>query len=242
MQPPLVKNTQENIIMNLGANSSQNPKDHTKAGGGVERNRNKQPLLHKEEIKMKNPTMPNNPDTRRHKGWNRLEALWHASLVGTDKVKSGEQALPFPPKKPEDIQGTKLIMLLLWAWTVYLLCKIMIVIIKRRRVLKSNEAVNEMGGITPQTKRPITHSNKEELKEPIPNDDQGTIASGTTGTLTTASTDTTLGAGETQWVSTRQWEKLDGATNTIIGDIRKAIYDEFNDNVRRFMVNKYSGS
>ena len=31
---------------------------------------------------------------------------------------------------------------------------------------------------------------------------------GTTGTPTTTSTDTKLGAGETQWASTRQWENL----------------------------------
>ena len=69
---------------------------------------------------MKNPTMPNNPDTRRHKGWNRLEAPWHAALVGMDKIKHGELALPLLPKNTGGIQGTKLIMFLLWTWTVYL--------------------------------------------------------------------------------------------------------------------------
>ena len=44
------------------------------------------------------------------------------------------------------------------------------------------------------------------------------------------------------WVSTTQWGKSDGTTNTTIEDIRKAIDDEFNNNVRIFMVNKYSGS
>ena len=33
----------------------------------------------------------------------------------------------------------------------------------------------------------------------------------------------------------------DGVTNTTIGDIRQATDDEFNDNVRRFMVNQYPG-
>ena len=36
--------------------------------------------------------------------------------------------------------------------------------------------------------------------------------------------------------------KSDGTMNTTIRDIRKDIDDEFNDNVGRFMVNKYSGS
>ena len=149
--------------------------------------------------------------------------------------------LPCPPKKPEGMQGANRIMLLLWAWAVYFLCKIMVGVIKRMGLIKSKEAANEIGRITPQSHRQIPHTNKEELKEPMPNDGQEAILTGTTGTMTT-SADTKLGADKIQWVSTRQWEKLDGATNTIIGDIRKAIYDEFNDNVRRFMVNKYSGS
>ena len=40
------------------------------------------------------------------------------------------------------------------------------------------------------------------------------------------------------WVSTTQWEKSDETTDTTIGDIRKAIDDEFNNNIRQFMVNK----
>ena len=132
-------------------------------------------------------------------------------------------------------------MLLRWIWTVYLLCKIIMGVIKRRRLLKSNKALNEIGSITPQTQRPITHTNKEESKEPMPNDNQGAIATGTTGIMTTTSTDTKLGAGKTLWVSTRQWKKSDGTTNTTIGDRWKPTDDEFTYNVRRFMVNKYSG-
>ena len=157
---------------------------------------------------MKNPTMPNNPDTRRHKGWNHLEAPWHVTSVGTDKVKSGEHALPRPPKKPGGMQGTKVIMLLLWAWTIYLLCTIIIGVIKRGRLLKSNKAVNEKGSITPQIQRLITYTNNEELKEPTPSDNQGTIATGTTGTMTKTSTDTKLGTGGTPWVSTTKWENI----------------------------------
>ena len=82
---------------------------------------------------MKNPTMPNNPDTRRHKGWNRLEPPWRAASVGTDKVKSGEQALSRPPKKPGGTQGTTVRMVLLWAWASYLLCKIAMGVIKKRK-------------------------------------------------------------------------------------------------------------
>ena len=123
----------------------------------------------KKKIKMKNPTMPNNPDTRCHKRWNRLDAPWHAASVGTDKVKSGEQALPCPPKKPGGIQGTKVTMLLLWAWIGYLLCNIMMGVIKRRRLLKSDKAINKMNIITQQNQRSITDTNKEALKEPILN-------------------------------------------------------------------------
>ena len=54
---------------------------------------------------MKNPTTPNNLDPRRHKGWNQLDAPWHTVSVGTDKVKSGEHALPRPPNKPGGIRN-----------------------------------------------------------------------------------------------------------------------------------------
>ena len=141
---------------------------------------------------MKNPTTPNNPDTQRHKEWNHLDAPWYAASIGTDKVKREEQALPRPPKKPGGIQGTRLAMFLLWAWTVYLLCRIMMGVIKRRRLLKSNKAVNKMESITPQNQWSITDTNKEKLNEPIPNDGQETIATGTTGRRTTISTDTKL--------------------------------------------------
>ena len=63
-------------------------------------------------------------------------------------------------------------MLLLWAWTVYLLCKIMMGVIKRRRFMKSNVAVNEMKSVTQQTQRPISHTNKDKLKKPMLNDGQ----------------------------------------------------------------------
>ena len=114
-------------------------------------------------------------------------------------------------------------------------------VIKRRILLKSNEAVNKMESITLQNQQSITDTNKEELKEPIPNNGQGIIATGTTGTMTRTSTDTKVGAGKTQWVNTIQWGKSDGVTNTPITDIQKAKDDEFNDNVRTFMVNKHSG-
>ena len=35
--------------------------------------------------------------------------------------------------------------------------------------------------------------------------------------------------------------KSDGITNITTKDIRKAINGEFNNNIRRFVVNKYSG-
>ena len=81
------------------------PKDHTKPRGGIGRNRNEQPSSHEEEVKMKNPTTTNKIDTRLHKGRNQLIAPWHAASAGTDKVKSGEHALPRPPKKPGGMQG-----------------------------------------------------------------------------------------------------------------------------------------
>ena len=67
----------------------------------METNRNKQPLLHKEEINMKNPTLKN-PDIRRYEGWTSLDATWPAASVCTDKVKDGEHALPRPPKTQEE--------------------------------------------------------------------------------------------------------------------------------------------
>ena len=79
------------------------------------------------------------------------------------------------------------------------------------------------------------------MKKPIPNDGQRTITTETKETKTTTSTDTRLGAGETQWVNTRQWENSDGIMNATIGEIREAIDDEFNYNVRKLILNKHSG-
>ena len=42
-----------------------------------------------------------------------------------------------------------------------------------------------------------THTNKEGLQVQIPNDNQGTMATETTGTMTTTSTDTKLGIDRT---------------------------------------------
>ena len=132
-------------------------------------------------------------------------------------------------------------MFLLWTWTIYLLYEIMMGVIKRRRLLKSNKAINKMERITTQTQLPITYTDKEDLKEPIPNDDEGTITTGKMGTMTTTSTVIKLGPAKIQLVSTRKWKKSDGVMNTRIGDTRKAMDDEFNNNIRRFTVNKYSG-
>ena len=171
-------------------------------GSGDRRHRNKQPLSHEEEIKIKNPKL-NNPDMRSYKGWNRPDATWHAASYSTDKVKIGEHKVSRPPKNPGAIQGIKLTMIPLWAWTVYILCKIMIGAIKGRRIQKSNQGVNKMRRITKQNQRPIMDTNKEELKRPTVNDSQGTIATGTTGAGTTTSHDTNLGAGKTHWVNIR---------------------------------------
>ena len=118
MQPQLIKTTQDNRIKKLGANSSQKMKDYTITRGIVKRNGNKQPPSHKEGINMKNSRVPNNHDMRRQKGWNPSKCPWHATKVGTDEVNSREHALPHPPTKPGGIQGTKVTMLLLCAWTV----------------------------------------------------------------------------------------------------------------------------
>ena len=142
---------------------------------------------------MKHAKVPNNLDMRHHKGWNPGEAPWHVASFGTDKVKSGKHALPRPPKQLGGIQGTTVTMLLLCAWTAYLLCKIMMEIIKTSRLLKPNEAGNEMESATPQTQRPIPHTDKERLQELIPKNNQRTIATEATGTMTTPSTDTKLG-------------------------------------------------
>ena len=66
-----------------------------------------------------------------------------------------------------------------------------------------------MGWITKRNQRP------KELKKPTANNSQGTIATGTTGAGTTTPNDSNLGAGETQWVNTRQSDKS-GETNATI--------------------------
>ena len=76
----------------------------------------------------------------------------------------------------------------------------MIGVIKRRRLRKPAEAVNEMENGTPQIQRPKTHPNKEGLQVQIPNNDQETIATEMTRTTTTASTDTKPETGGTSKV------------------------------------------
>ena len=78
------------------------------------------------------------------------------------------------------------------------------------------------------------------MDKPIANYVQDTSVPGTTGAETTPSNNANVKAGETQWVNTRQWDKSSGITDKIIGETRKAIDDEFNNNVRRFMLSKHS--
>ena len=79
------------------------------------------------------------------------------------------------------------------------------------------------------------------MNKPTANNTQDTSATGATGAETTPSNDANLKAGETQWVSTRQWDKSEEISDKTIREIRKAIDDEFNNNVRRFMLSKDSG-
>ena len=78
------------------------------------------------------------------------------------------------------------------------------------------------------------------MNKPTANDSQEIIATGTTRAGITTSTDANLKVDETQWVNTRQWDKPGGITDATIGEIQKAIDDEFNDNVRRLMRSKQS--
>ena len=43
------------------------------------------------------------------------------------------------------------------------------------------------------------------------------------------------------WMSTTHSKNTNGTTNRTIGDIRKSINDQFNGNIRTFMMNKYPG-
>ena len=85
---------------------------------------------------MKNPTKRINLNTRNHKGWNQLFSNWHAAVTSTDKVKSGEHVLPCPPNKPGGTHGTKLTWVLLCAWTVYIIYKVMKGVVRREKIAK----------------------------------------------------------------------------------------------------------
>ena len=91
-----------------------------------------------------------------------------------------------------------------------------------------------MGRITKRNQRP------KELKNPTANNSQETILTGTSGAGEMTSNDSNIGAGETQWINSRQWDKSGGIMNTTIGEMRKAIDDEFDDNVRRVVLSKHS--
>ena len=180
---------------------------------------------------MKNSNL-NNPDMKSSKEWNLHDNNWHASSDTTDEVKSGEHELPCPPKKPGGIKGLKLTMIPIVTWTVYILCKKMLGAIKTRRIGKVDRMVNETGRITEQNQR------SQELDKPTSNYVQDTSVPGTTEAETTPSHDANLRAAETQWVSTRQWNKSGDISDKTIREIRKAIDDEFNDNVRILMCSK----
>ena len=96
-----------------------------------------------------------------------------------------------------------------------------------------------MRGSSSQNQRSILDTNNCKLKKPIPNNGQRTITTETKEMRTITSTDTRLGAGKTQWVNTRRLGNFDGMMNATIGEIWKAIDDEFNNNVRRVMPSKH---
>ena len=152
----------------------------------------------------------------------------------TDEVNSGEHELPRPLKKPGGIKGLKLTMIPIVTWTVYILCKKMVGAIKTKRIRKVDRMVNETGRITEQNQC------SKELDKPIANYVQDTSVPGTTAAETTPSHGANLRTAETQWVSTRKWNKSGDISDKTIGEIRKAIYDEFNNNIRILMCSKRS--
>ena len=68
---------------------------------------------------------------------------------------------------------------------------------------KSNEAFSKIRGTNPKKQQSILDTNNCKLKRPIPNDAQRIIVTKTKEMRTKISTNTRLGAGEIQWVSTR---------------------------------------
>ena len=110
--------------------------NHPTTGGGLGKHGNRQPLSHEEGTKMKNSKL-NNPAMQSSKKWNRPDANWYASSDITDEVTCGEHEVPRPPTKPGGIQGPKLTMILVVSWIVYILCKMMIGAIRKRRIKKS---------------------------------------------------------------------------------------------------------
>ena len=76
------------------------------------------------------------------------------------------------------------------------------------------------------------------MDKPTANYVQDTSVPGTTEAETTPSHDVNLRASGTQWVHTRQWNASGDISDKTIGEIRKAIDDEFNDNVRILMCSK----
>ena len=67
-----------------------------------------------------------------------------------------------------------------------------------------------------------------ELKRPTPQVDQRITASKTKEMRTLTSTDTRKGTAEIEWVNTRHGLDSDIMMNATIGEIQKAIDDDFN--------------
>ena len=168
---------------------------------------------------MRNSNL-NIPGMKSSKEWNLHE------------VKSGEHELPRPPKEPRVIKGLKLTMIPIVTWTVYNLHKKMLRAIKTRRSRKVDRLVDETWMNTEQNQWSKT------LDQPIAKYVQDTSGPVTTEAETTPSHDANLRASGTQWVHTRQWNKSGDISDKTIGEIRKAIDDEFNDNVRILMCSK----
>ena len=169
-------------------------------------------------------------NTRYHKGWNQLDPNWLAATTTTDKVKSGELVLPRPPNKPGGPLGIKLKGILLASCAAYIICKVKRCYIRRK---KSNESLYKESIADSKNQHTTPDTNTGELKRPTLQDDQRITASETKEKRTVTSTDIKRGIVEIDWVNTRHGLDSDGMMNATIGEIQKAIEDDFNENMRR---------
>ena len=119
---------------------------------------------------------------------------------------------------------------LITSCAAYIICKVKRCYIRRNKL---NESLYKESIADSKYQRTTPDTNTGEFKRPTLQGDQRITTSETKEKRTVTSTDIKRGIVEIDWVNTRHGLDSDGMMNATIGEIQKAIEDDFNKNMRR---------